>query len=216
MDDTKHKAGQDSENCEYTTWTWRDTLSRIQHIDTIIEKIVSGAILLNAGLLAAFSTLNTILVRLPPEYAISVRWAMIGVSMGGFIINVLLAKNLARQEYFRQWYYRIFPDRLPLKPHKEWPEKNISNNYCMDYMKQGDEIKKAESRKILCWLGKRRPGYCESWFIILLFMALVFLWFVWSSCPMIAILISGIALTTVVGIGILTDKDRYIMTEKKR
>ena len=183
IDGVRHMAGQNSENCEYNPWTWKDTLARIQHIDTIIEKIVSGTILLNAGLLAAFSTLNTLYhAGLATEYEISVRQAMIVVSIGGFITNVLLAKNLARQEYVRQWYFRIFPDKLPLMPHEEWLKKDISNNYCMDYMKQGDKIKKAESRKILCWLGKRRPGYCESWFVILLFMALLFLWFAWTSC----------------------------------
>lgn len=160
--------GQNSENCEYNPWTWKDTLARIQYIDTIIEQIVSGAIILNAGLLSAFGALNIVLhsAELTPERVIIVQWAMTVVSIGGFTTNVILAKNLARQEYNRQWYFRIFPDKLPLMPHKEWLKKDISNNYSMDYMKQGDKIRKADQKRFLCWLGKTGPGYCASWFFL--------------------------------------------------
>jgi hypothetical protein len=42
-------------------WTWDDTLKRLQYIDTIINQIVNGAILLNVGLFAAFGGLNILL-----------------------------------------------------------------------------------------------------------------------------------------------------------
>lgn len=176
IDDVKRTAGQNSENGEVDPWTWKDTLARLQYIDTIIEQTVSGAILLNSGLLAAFGALNLVLhsTGLLSEREIIVRWAMTVVCIGGIATNAILAKNLARQEYIRQWYFRIFPsDKLPLMPHNDWLEKNIPNNYTLDYPR--GIIEKADKRPFICKLGKKRPGYCEAWFYILFFMACVFL-----------------------------------------
>ena len=183
--DVRHMAGQNSENCEVDPWTWRDTLARLQYIDKIIEQIVSGAILLNSCLLAAFGALNIVLhsTGLLSEREIIVQLAMIAVCFGGIATNAILAKNLARQEYIRQWYFRIFPgEKLPLMPDKNWLEKNITNTYCMDYPKQEGIIEKADKRLFICKQGKKGPGYCELWFYLLLFMTGVFLVFAVLSC----------------------------------
>lgn len=127
INDVRHMAGQNSENCEVDPWTWKDTLARIQYIDTIIEQIVSGAILLNSCLLAAFGALNIVLhsTGLHSEREIIVQLAIIAVCFGGIATNAILAKNLARQEYIRQWYFCIFPDnKLPLMPPDEWLPKD--------------------------------------------------------------------------------------------
>ena len=180
IDDVKCMAGQNSENGEVDPWTWKDTLARIQYIDKIIEQIVSGAILLNSCLLAAFGALNIVFhsTGLLSEREIIVQWAITVVCIGGIATNVILAINLARQEYIRQWYFCIFPDKkLPLMPDKDWLERDIINTYCMDYPKQEVIIEKAYKRLFICKLGNKVPGYCELWFYILLFMAGVFLVF---------------------------------------
>lgn len=163
---------------ESSPWTWKDTLDRIRYIDTIISQIVLGAIPINAGLFTAFGALNILLHSegLTYETKILFRWAMFFVSVGGLTINFTLAINLCRQEYIRQWYFRIFPSNLPLKPHEDWLNKDIPNDYNIS-PKQEDIIKKADKRLLFCKLGKKGPGFCISWIIILFVMGLVFSFF---------------------------------------
>lgn len=196
INDVRHMAGQNSENCEVDPWTWRDTLARLQYIDKIIEQIVSGAILLNSCLLAAFGALNIVLhsTGLLSEREIVVQLAMIAVCIGGIATNAILATNLARQEYIRQWYFHIFPEKkIPLMPAEKWLEQEVTTTYCMDYLKPeiikgkadkegGIIIKKAHKRLPICKLGNNVPGYCVLWFYLLLIMTGVFLVFAVLSC----------------------------------
>lgn len=147
-----------------TKWSWRDALERLQYIDKIIRQIVSGAILINTFLLATYCALN----------AVYAYFAILIVSFFGIIINTALAMNLARQEYIRQWYFRLLPEnRFPVMPHKKWLEEDITNTYETDYLKRGDTIKKADERFLIWRLGKIR-GYCVLWFWVLIFIASLF------------------------------------------
>lgn len=164
-------------------WTWKDTLKRIQHIDTIINQIVSGAILLDTALIAAFGALIVVLnyEGLTDESKRIIHYVLIVVCIGGFIINLVLAKSLSRQEYVSKWYFSIFPSNLPLEPHKQWFDRNIcKNEYNMD-KKQDMCIKKANKKNLICRLGKMRPGFCESWIAILILIAIAFGYLGWIS-----------------------------------
>ena len=126
-----------AQNNESLQWTWKDTLDRIQYIDTIISQIVSGAVLFDTALLAVFGALYFVFYtqNLSDDGKMIVKLSSIIVSFLGFFINLMLALNLSRQEYNRQWYFHIIPDNLPLEPHEKWLECDVTQsikNYNME------------------------------------------------------------------------------------
>jgi uncharacterized protein YacL len=81
-------------------WTWRDTLARLQHIDRIIETIVTRAIALNVGLLAAFFSIAELSSG-------DSKWLLLFsviVAVLAIIINRILARQLARQDCIHKFY----------------------------------------------------------------------------------------------------------------
>ena len=166
---------------ESSQWTWKDTLERIQYIDTIINHIVSGAILLDTALFTAFGALILLLYseESTNESKIMIQSALIIMSIGGLIINLSLAKNLSRQEYVRRWYFSIFPNNLPLEPHEKWLKEDITEEYNMD--SKTDIINKGDKNIRLCKLGKTGPGFCESWIYILTLIAIIFGYLAWIT-----------------------------------
>jgi hypothetical protein len=43
------------------------------------------------------------------------------VVLVGSVINLFLSGELARQEWIRQWYFALYPEKLPpLKPEEKW------------------------------------------------------------------------------------------------
>ena len=166
---------------ESSQWTWKDTLERIQYIDTIINQIVSGAILLDTALFAAFGALILVFYseESTNESKIIIQQVLIIMSIGGLIINLALAKNLSRQEYIRSWYFSIFPNNLPLKPHEEWLKEDITEDY--NIYPKPDIINKVNKRIFICKLGKTWPGFCESWIYILILIAFIFGYLAWIT-----------------------------------
>ena len=162
-------------------WTWKDTLERIQYIDTIINQVVTGAILLDTALFAAFGAL--ILVFYSPDSTIDstimIKRVLIIMTIGGLLINLALIKNLSRQEYVRRWYFSIFPDNLPLEPHEKWLKEDITTDYNMDLKLH--KIEKCNTMIPYCKLGKLRPGFCETWIIILTLIAVAFGYLFWIT-----------------------------------
>lgn len=162
------------QNSECFQWTWKNSLDRIQYIDTIIAQIVSGAVLFNSALLAVFGSLCYIFYTsgLPNESKMIVRKAMLIVSLLVFSINLILALILSRQEYIRQWYFHIIPDNIPLTPHEKWLEREITSDIKdYDMKPKPASIKQCGSRINICRVGKWWRGYCESWMIILIILA---------------------------------------------
>ena len=134
-----------------SNWTWKDYLQRLEYIDKIIDQIVHSAILLDTNFFAAFGFLQIQGIKL--DNGFPVRYASILVSGFGLIINLFLAKSLARQEHIRKWYFSKLQEIPIMPPADITPEK---------------------------WLhkfGKMKPGYCESWAYILVLVGLVFLCF---------------------------------------
>lgn len=207
-------------------WTWKDSLQRLQYIDTIINQIVHSAILLNFNFFAAFGFLQ--LQKEKFEIVISVRDASVIVAFFGLVINLFLAKSLARQEHIRKWYFSHLKN-LPIMPPpdikislierlrnfvKEIREiirkarnmkpidiigllRKLINKHICSFKEFCDRInifkdsepnngetqeekstQKYESKqkeKLIIKFGKMKPGYCESWIIILICVAGVFL-----------------------------------------
>jgi hypothetical protein len=164
-------------------WTWKDTIDRFHQMDTVIHQIVYSAILIDTILFTSFGALNYLLYSQvsPHTNENAVRWATTVIACGGFVINLLLAKSIARQEYIRQWYFRIFPENLPLMPPVGWLNKDIPNVYCIDCLEPNAVIKKADKKLLILKLGEIWPGYCETWIYILFVIALIFSYLAWVT-----------------------------------
>lgn len=124
----EHIEDENTANCNgFEKWTWKDALNRLQYIDQIIDQIVQGATLFNGALLTIFAALCTLSFSngLSPLQISIIDYAILGVCVIGFIFNIIIAWDLARQEYIRQWYFSLLPnDKIPLFPPKEWlPER---------------------------------------------------------------------------------------------
>jgi hypothetical protein len=159
-------------------WTWKDTLSRIQYIDTIINHIVSNAILINTILFTLFAVLHYVLhnKEMINYSEIAIRCVNTIICLLGFSINLFLAKILARQEYIRKWYFENFPKSIPLIPSSEWLKtgdkiNGLESNTKIDRI---ENIEKLEKRRWLLKLGDIGPGYCETWIYILFTFAVGF------------------------------------------
>ena len=159
---------------EIERWTWKDALDRLHHIDEVINTIVSCGIALAVGIFGAIGgLLALILSESTSGHVTVVQGALLAVVIGGSVINLFLAWELSRQEWIRQWYFRLFPQELPpLTPperidNSDWINCNIPNKYWMEEPKQ-DPIKKCKrKRKHICSLGSKSLGYCVMWFYIL-------------------------------------------------
>lgn len=145
-------------------WTWRDTLNRIQHIDTIINMDATLAIALSVGIItASFFIMHYLKDALLALFLLGL----------GFSVNLILVKDLARQEYIRKWYFSIFPSPpqsipqeeseamryiFPIMPHEHWLKRDIDNRYSMEEPKPAIIKKPTEYRYILA-AGKMKPGH---------------------------------------------------------
>jgi hypothetical protein len=137
-------------------WTWRDTLARLQHIDKIIETIVTRAIALNVGLLAAFFSI----VELSPGNSKSLLIFLIIISVLAIIINGILALQLARQQCIHHFYFIELKNKNKLKhllPHK--------------YRKKYENTE--NSKGLCCSIGI--IPYCKMWIVLLFIMSFLFI-----------------------------------------
>jgi hypothetical protein len=139
-------------------WTWRDTLARLQHIDKIIETIVTRAIALNVGLLAAIAAIITS----APSGSESL---LPYLALAAFIINIIFALQLARQQCLHHFYFKELGKKeklghlLPLKYRKKY-EKEIERNT-------------DKSNGLCCTIGI--IPYCEMWICLLIIMCFLFI-----------------------------------------
>jgi len=132
-------------------WTWRDTLARLQHIDKIIETIVTRAIALNVGLLAAL----TAIIKLSPSG--NSLWILLFLAIAGLVINIICALQLARQECIRRFYFN-----------------NLENEGKGQYILPSKYREKTKRDVCWCWWGDK-IRYCEAWIYLFIIMSLLFI-----------------------------------------
>ncbi|TQD28356.1 hypothetical protein [Methanolobus vulcani] len=115
-------------------WTWRDTLDRIQYIDTIIAQIVKDTILLNTVFFAIYGSLFYSYCSLNSSSSSQnmLLLGMVIISMAMILLNGMSSFNLALQENARQWYFHIFPVSFPLFDPPKWLDKDVDDIYKMD------------------------------------------------------------------------------------
>jgi purine-cytosine permease-like protein len=137
-------------------WTWRDTLARLQHIDKIVETIVTRAIALNVGLIAVIAAIITgnssRFESLLPYLAIPV-----------FIINIILAFQLARQQCIHQFYFKKLRAEEKL-------EHLLPPEYRTKYEKEIE--KNTDKSNGICSLGKM--PYVITWIVLLVIMNIIY------------------------------------------
>ncbi len=146
-------------------WTWRDTLARLQHIDKIIETIVTRAIALNVGLLAAFFSI----VELSHGDSWLLLLFLAIVSVLAFGINCILILQLYRQDCIHKFYLNSLDAEQKLR-------------YMLPKIYR-QEVKDS------CLKGLKMH-YCEGWIGILKFMSIVFVCILIVSCLLILSLIN--------------------------
>lgn len=137
-------------------WTWRDTLAQLQHIDKIIETIVTRAIALNVGLLAAIAAIIT---RDYSEY----ESLLPCLAFAAFVINGILALQLARQDCIHKFYLNTLNAEQKL-------QYILPKIYKQEFDKENDK----EGVDRFCFWGSKMH-YCECWIGILIIMSVIFL-----------------------------------------
>jgi hypothetical protein len=146
-------------------WTWHDTVKRLQHIDVIIDQIVHDGIIVCMGIFAIIGAVFIFLSSQNPQhYSILIVFVSV-ICIIGSIVAFHLRQNLARQEYFRQWYFYLIKDH----------NSNETNENKLLVIPSEDDEWIPENRKTVCLAGKRAGGYCVLWMSIFLWIAIVFI-----------------------------------------
>jgi len=142
-------------NSQKDIWTWRDTLKRIQYVDNIIAQIVKDALTINTFLLTIFAALVAFKSFIGGQIIVFLVSAIV-ISSIGTILNYFMARSLARQEYYRQWYFALFPAKLPLNPPENWLPNECNENVGLIYsyktilgLKKNNNLLEKKKGKIL-------------------------------------------------------------------
>lgn len=150
---------------ENPNWTWQDTVGRLQHIDVIIDQIVHDGIIICIGIFAIIGAFFIYLTsQNHHQYSILIVFVSIMCIIGA-IVAFHLRQNLARQEYFRQWYFFLI---------KDYNQKGMNENKLL-VVPSEKEGWIPENRRSACLAGKKAAGYCVLWMTVFLWIAIIFI-----------------------------------------
>lgn len=117
-------------NYKFEPWTWKETLWRLQYINKVMDGIVRGGILFNAGLLLLFLVLSSLLYSKGMTLGqIRIFHTSLVVSgLIGIVVNLFIFLSIARQQYMLKWYFALLPeDKFPFEPNEKWIPENFRN-----------------------------------------------------------------------------------------
>jgi hypothetical protein len=137
------------------TWTWRDSIDRINKLDLVINQIVHDTVIILSLIFAIIGSFFLFFSnnKLNEGQFSMLLWIIRVLAFGGFLICIITILNLSRQERIRQWYFSIIPKDIPMLPDNQWcPSKRV----------------------IICKIGKI-GGYCILWIGLFSIIAVLFL-----------------------------------------
>jgi len=145
-----------STNETIDTWSWRDSIDRINKIDRVINQIVHDSVIILSLIFAIIGSLFLFFSNNPLDQTqfSTLLWIIRILAIGGFFICIISILNLSRQEYIRQWYFFHIPKDIPMLPDDQWcPPKRV----------------------LVCRLGKISWGYCILWICLFIVLAILFI-----------------------------------------
>jgi len=143
-------------------WSWKDTINRLQHIDKIINQIVRDGLIVCIGIFALFCLLLIFLsTQVLHQYTKTLVFTaiLVIICISGMVITLKIRENLARQEYYRQWYFHLIQvynenlpveRKIPLVPsnNDDWIPENRKKNLSVG--KKGNWLQYIMESHIFC------------------------------------------------------------------